>query len=155
MILAFESGSYMVPQLQYTVSSNLSTPGSLLIASYDVFFRITHWFSRQLRQPASRLTCEWSHAPRYLDPEAGWPANLKEGCIEPSSDETFCFGSIYRPVSLLLVSSHHNRQFTELISWALDWAGPGCAGACTPLTLVAWLHHGNTIWACSFIQQNG
>ena len=45
------------------------------------------------------------------------PANLKEGCLEPSSDENLLFwGLILEASKFTAGSSHHNQQFTELIS---------------------------------------
>ena len=81
-------------------------------------------------------------------------ANLKEGCLEPSSDEKLLFQERILEASKFTIG-HHYRQFT--VNWSADLssrAGPGCTGASAPLTSVTWLHHGNTVWACT-LWQNG
>ena len=52
---------------------------------------------------------------------ADQPRNLKEGCLETSKNEKRLFQEHILEASKFTVgSSHHNRQFTELISWALE-----------------------------------
>ena len=81
-------------------------------------------------------------------------AKLKESCLEPSSDKKLLIRECILEASKFTVgSSHHYWQLSSLQLSAQ--ADPGCTGAHVPLTLVTWLHHGNTIWACALLWQNG